>query len=59
MARIQDADRTVFEELYKTVLDNFSDHDMLEIGESAALLRSILENAKRKNARDANSVGHA
>ncbi len=48
MAHISDRDRRVFEEAYKTVLDNFAEHEQARIGKLAGELNSILEAAKRR-----------
>jgi hypothetical protein len=34
MAKVAGKDRTVFEEMYKTVLENFTPHDMMQIEEN-------------------------
>jgi hypothetical protein len=56
MAKVADKDRTVFEEVYKTVLENFTPHDMMQMASS---LRDILKDAKRRLDQDMRSVGNA
>jgi hypothetical protein len=58
MARVADKDRTVFEEMYKTVLENFTPHDMMQIEEMASSLRDILKDAKRRLDQDMDIVCH-
>jgi hypothetical protein len=48
MARISDRDRTVFEEAYKTVLDNFTEGELAQIGRLAGELRNVIEGAKKR-----------
>ena len=59
MATVADKGRTVFEEMYKTVLENFTPHDMMQIEEMASSLRDILKDAKRRVDQDMRSVGNA
>jgi len=48
MARISDKDRTVFEEAYKSVLDNFTEMELEQIGKAAEDLRNVIEGAKQR-----------
>ena len=59
MAKVADKDRTVFEEMYKSVLENFTPHDMMQIEEMASSLRDILKDAKRRLDQNMRSVGNA
>jgi hypothetical protein len=48
MARISDKNRTVFKEAYKSVLDNFTEMELEQIGKAAEDLRTVIEGAKQR-----------
>ncbi len=48
MASISEKERSVFSEAYKTVLDNFTEEELIRIGKLSAELNSILETAKKR-----------
>jgi hypothetical protein len=59
MAKIGDKERTVFEELYKTVLDTFDQKDLMYLENVAAELLLILKEAKVRSQSRLSSGGHA
>lgn len=48
MAQINNQDRDVFSNAYKSILDNFTPEEQERIGELAGELKSILEAAIRR-----------
>lgn len=57
MAHITDADRSVFAEAYKTVLENFTKEEQEQLHRVAAQLGRILEAAKKRAGEQAGSFG--
>ncbi len=48
MGQINDVDRSVFSNAYKTVQENFTIEELKRIGELASELKAILETANRR-----------
>jgi hypothetical protein len=52
MARISDKDRAILGEVYKTVLDNFSQDEVSRIGRLAGELSIIIQDAKSRSPKE-------